>query len=92
MCTFAAKDPPDPVELAWICSRSAATAATPATIQPVLPDVREAIEWVKGMKSCVYRSVNPGCGCSGGGRCSLRRGVAVNHQECFDCLRRYPDP
>jgi hypothetical protein len=69
---------------------------------PRLPSVAEALKLIEAMKTCPFRSVDPGCGCVGA-RCGLRvsslpagegsrtprRGSVVSYTECFDCLRLY---
>ncbi len=83
-CQWAAEDPPDPVKLAHIRSRSAGPPAAPR------PAVAESAELLRRSAACPFRSTGPGCGCSGA-RCSLRAGAVVSHLDCFACLRRYPD-
>jgi hypothetical protein len=55
---------------------------------PDLPSVAESIDLIRQMRACPYRSVDAGCGCSGG-RCALRGGAMVGHIDCFDCLRHF---
>lgn len=55
------------------------------------PAVSEVIGRIRTMKACQFRSVGPGCGCSGA-LCALRRGTAVSYNDCMDCVQRYPEP
>ena len=101
-CAWAAEDPPNPINLRHICSRSA-LGDTPSIVAPTdtvaqavqgaagRPAAAEALALARRMRACPYRSQDASCGCSGG-RCGLRRGGPVSHIDCFDCLRRYPDP
>jgi hypothetical protein len=60
------------------------------------PTVAQSAELLRQMKACHFRSVSPGCGCSGAW-CSLkvdasgRRPAIVSHQDCFACLKRHTD-
>ena len=55
---------------------------------PARPPPAEAARLLRLMKACEFRSPGEtGCGC---GHCGLRRGAAVSHLECFECLRKYP--
>ena len=44
-----------------------------------------SLHLLERMKACQFRSVDPGCGCSGG-RCGLRDWRLVSHLECFECI------
>lgn len=49
----------------------------------------EAVGLGRRMTACPYRSIDPGCGCSGG-NCGLRSArKSVTHLDCFACLRTY---
>jgi hypothetical protein len=58
--------------------------------KPLRPLAAESLELIARMKSCPYRSVFPPCGCAGA-RCGLRAGAVVNHLDCFECIRKFPD-
>jgi hypothetical protein len=56
-------------------------------LEPLIPTA-VSVRLLAAMKQCPFRSVDPGCGCSGG-RCALRHARPVNHRECFACIQRY---
>jgi hypothetical protein len=56
--------------------------------RPEPPAPAEAVELAARMRACLYRSVDPQCGCPGG-HCGLRGGVHASHLDCFNCLSRY---
>jgi hypothetical protein len=59
-----------------------------ATDHSPLFEVAEALDLVRRIRACPYRSQYSKCGCSGA-RCALRRGAIVSYSECFQCSRRY---
>lgn len=67
-----------------------------ATTDPSRPTVAQSTSLLKQMKSCPFRSTNSSCGCQGAW-CSLkadasgRRPSIVGHQDCFSCIREYPN-
>ncbi len=56
------------------------------TVDPALIPLAEALEMLRVVKLCQYRST-AGCGCSGA-RCGLRSAI-VSHRDCLDCVERY---
>lgn len=64
------------------------TLANHAISEAENPTVAESMDLLNRMKSCAFRSVDPGCGCSGG-RCSLRSAAIVGYADCFACLKAY---
>jgi hypothetical protein len=59
-----------------------------AAVKNQRPTVVEALEQVRALHACPYRSIDPGCGCAGA-KCGLRHGEIVTYAECFECIRQY---
>jgi hypothetical protein len=57
-------------------------------ITPTHHSLAESLKLIAAMRECLFRSIDPGCGCAGA-RCSLRQGSVVSYLDCFDCLRRF---
>ena len=61
-------------------------------ILPDAPDpipLAESLDLLRLVNSCLYRSRDAACGCSGF-RCALRTvNPVVNHLECLECVKYY---
>lgn len=88
-CRWAAEIPADPVKLAHIRSRS--KMGDRPRREPITPspETIQALALTRLMNDCEFRSVGPGCGCSGA-KCALRGAAVVSHLDCFACLKAYP--
>jgi hypothetical protein len=66
-----------------------ALAAEARTPEPQ-PPAGETIRLLAIVKRCPFRSIDPGCGCSGA-RCALRPAAiaVVSARECLDCVRQF---
>ena len=72
--------------LAAMPDREMVTCFLPA---PALLPLTESLPLLRLVNSCLYRSRDTACGCSGF-RCALRTvNPVVNHLECLECVKRY---
>ena len=64
-------------------------AAEDEPLAPALLPLTESLPLLRLVNSCLYRSRDTACGCSGF-RCALRTvNPVVNHLECLECVKRY---
>lgn len=54
---------------------------------PAMIPVAASLALTRAMNACAFRSRGAGCGCEA--KCALK-GRAVNHAECFECLKEFP--
>ncbi len=80
----------NPAHAAYVPGYEVSVRVASSPVPADRPSPAAAVALVHQMKSCPFRSVDPGCGCSGA-RCALRRGGIVSHVDCFACLKAYPD-